>query len=407
MASSMRSFVVAAWLGLLSLVLAGNVSASQPVLIGLDAELGFRNSTSAEAIKQGIQLAIDDINKRGGVLGGRPLELVERPNNTIPARSIANIRELAAMPDMVAVFCGRFSPTVLEALPTIFEQKVLLLNPWSAANAIVDNGRSPNFVFRLSLRDDWAAVRMVEHLSSKKVTRIGLMMLNTSWGRSTQESVLAYVAKNSPLTVVDTQWINWDDTVDTIKTKYQRLIDRKAQGILLTANADEASLLSKAMLSFPKSARIPVASHWGVLGGDLPKMVGPGFDELDFAVVQTFSFNGNKSPKALGLVAAHNRRFGTASAQDIMSPVGVAHAYDLTQILARAINKAGSTDRSAIQSAMEKLEPYDGVVKNFKKPFAANRHEALEPGDVFMSRYRARDGLLEKISTPRVSKTAS
>jgi branched-chain amino acid transport system substrate-binding protein len=128
-------------------------AAPKPVLVGLDAELGFKGSTSAEAIRQGMQLAIDDINQRGGVMGGRPLQLVERANNTIPARSIANIREFAQMPDLVAVFCGRFSPTVLESIPVIHSLQVPLLIPWGAANAIVDNGRKPNFVFRLSLRD--------------------------------------------------------------------------------------------------------------------------------------------------------------------------------------------------------------------------------------------------------------
>lgn len=40
-----------------------------PVLIGLDAEFGHKTSTSAQAIQRGMEIAIDEINRKGGVLG--------------------------------------------------------------------------------------------------------------------------------------------------------------------------------------------------------------------------------------------------------------------------------------------------------------------------------------------------
>jgi branched-chain amino acid transport system substrate-binding protein len=374
-------------------------AAPKPVLVGLDAELGFKGSTSAEAIRQGMQLAIDDINQRGGVMGGRPLQLVERANNTIPARSIANIREFAQMPDLVAVFCGRFSPTVLESIPVIHSLQVPLLIPWGAANAIVDNGRKPNFVFRLSLRDDWAVYRMMEHLSSRNLQRVGLMMLNTSWGRGTEQSAIEFVRrKGNRLTLVHTEWINWDDTVESIGVKYQRLLSANAQALLLTVNSVEAVLLAKAMLELPPVKRLPVASHWGVAGGNLPAETGPKFSELDFAVVQTFALTGKLTPKQKALFEAHQKSFGSKSPRDIASVVGVGHAYDLMQLLARAIDKAGTTNRESIRQALENLGPYDGVVRTYQRPFTQSRHEALDLKDVFMATYSKSDLKLERMT---------
>lgn len=51
---------------------------SSPILIGIDAEFGVVGSTSAQAIRWGAQIAVDEINADGGVLGGRPLALVEK-----------------------------------------------------------------------------------------------------------------------------------------------------------------------------------------------------------------------------------------------------------------------------------------------------------------------------------------
>ena len=85
----------------------------------------------------------------------------------------------------------------------------------------------------------------------------------------------------------------------------------------------------------------------------------------------------------------------------MLSPVGVAHAYDLTHLLARAINKAGSTDRRKIRDALEQLEPYDGLIQRYAKPFSPQRHDALSPERIFMAHYMP-DGSRERIpwSTP-------
>jgi branched-chain amino acid transport system substrate-binding protein len=367
-----------------------------PVLIGLDGEFGHASSTSAEAIKQGILIALEEINAAGGVLAGRPLRLVERANHAVPARSVANLNEFAAMPDLVAVYCGRFSPTVLEVLPVIAERQLPLLDPWAAADAIVDNGQSPNYVFRLSLRDSWAAPAMLDHLHRLSVKRVGLLMLNTSWGRGTKQAAETALAVRQHQSIVGTQWINWDDREGSMSAKYLALRKAGAQGLILTANPAEAAVLLKSMLALPPSARVPVASHWGVTGGDLVNLVGPGFFELDFAVVQTYSFIGDRTKVAARVVAAHRRLFGTQGERTIASPVGVAHAYDLTHILARAVTLAGTTARPKVRDALERTGPYQGLLRRYAPPFTAQRHEALDEKTIVMCRY-ANDGALEPV----------
>ena len=167
-----------------------------PVYIGLDAEFGYKGSTSAEAIERGIMIAIEEINQHGGVLHGRPLELLKRTNHSVPARSTQNIEELASNPDLAAVFCGRFSPTVLDSLPTIHRLQIPMLDPWAAADGITDNEYQPNFVFRLSLRDSWAMQVMIPYAGSNNAYRLGLLLLNTSWGRSNFTAAESYLSKH-------------------------------------------------------------------------------------------------------------------------------------------------------------------------------------------------------------------
>ncbi|MFL6634894.1 MAG: ABC transporter substrate-binding protein, partial [Massilia sp.] len=92
---SSRRRCVAAALSLSGLLPAARAAAPRPVLLGIDAEFGLENSTSAQAVELGMRAAIAEINAAGGVLHGRPLEVVTKDHRSIPARGIRNIQEFA------------------------------------------------------------------------------------------------------------------------------------------------------------------------------------------------------------------------------------------------------------------------------------------------------------------------
>lgn len=366
--------------------------AGGPVLVGLDAEFGLDNSISAQAIELGMRAAITEINAAGGVLGGRKLELVTRDHRSIPARGIRNIRELAAMPDLVAVFGGRFSPVLIEQLPTLVEARLPFMAVWSSADAIIDNGTDPNYIFRVSLRDSLAMPHMLKSAERRGYTRIGLLLTNTSWGRSNETAALLHAgAGKARARIVGTAWYNWRDR--TLLPGYQRLRAAGAQAIVLVANDDEAAILVKEVAALPAAQRLPIISHWGVTGGDFVGQAGPALQQVDFTVIQTFSFF-QADPKLLdGFMKTLAGISPIRRIDDIRAPVGVAHAYDAMHLLARAIAKAGSTERPAVRDALERLGSYRGLVRLYQPPFTQDRHEALGPEQLLMARFRA-DGAL-------------
>lgn len=369
-----------------------------PILVGLDAEFGIPTSTSAQAVQQGIALAIDEINRRGGVLGGRPLSLVTTDNGAIAAKARDNLRTLAANPDIVAVFGGKYSPIYMECLPVAQELGIPLLDPWGSADPITDNDLRPSYVFRLSLKDSWAAPAFLrfarEHLGA---TRIGLLLANTAWGRSNRDAVLRS-APHSRMSVVGQQWFNWGER--TLLPQYVRLREDGAQAIVVITNEVEGAMLAREVAALPKSDRLPMVSHWGVTGGRFSELAGQSLLDIDYTVIQTFRFVGNGSPAARRVLAGLRDKYGIATAEDVKSPVGVAQAYDLMHLLARAIAKAGSTDRGRIRSAMEQLGAYDGLVRRYERPFTASRHDALGPAQIFFARYLPGDRLVPVASAP-------
>lgn len=390
----MKKFLFA----IFGILLMPTAMAVDPVYIGLDAEFGHKSSTSAQAIQQGIQIAIDEINRAGGVLGGRNLELVTRDNRSVTAIGVDNLRELAGIKDLVAVFGGKFSPVYIECLPVAHELEIPLLDPWGSADPITDNTHRPSYTFRLSLKDAWAAPAFVDFaMKQHKAKRLGVLLPNTSWGRSNRAAIDSATAAKG-VRIVGRSWYNWGDA--TLMTQYKELLAAGAQAIILVANESEGSLLVREIAALPKAQRLPIISHWGITGGEFSRMAGDALQQVDLAVIQTYSFIGDDSPTARRVLAALKRSYGIDSAAQIKSPVGVAHAYDLTHLLAKAIDRAGSTDRRNIQKALENLAPYRGLIQTYAKPFTASRHDALSAKNIFFARYTA-DEMLIPIGLPQ------
>lgn len=375
---------------LLSSFYCDSVAAKEPVLIGIDAEFGLQGSTSAQAIELGARAAIAEVNAAGGVLGGRKLQVVIRDNRSIPARGVQNLQELAALPELVAVLGGRFSPVILEQMPFIEALHVPYLVTWASADQIINNDMSPNYIFRVSLSDKLAMPYMLEHAAARGIKKVGLLLINTSWGRSNQAAAEKYTQTGRLPKIVRSSWYSWTDS--SLVDKYNSLVDAGAKAIILVSNV-EAAVLVREIAALPAERRVPLIAHWGVTGGDFFEQAGSALKQVDLSVLQTFSFFTAEPARRKRFLQYASPINGVTRIDDIESPVGSAHAYDAIHILARAIRLAGSTDRVRVRNALEKVQSYQGLVRDYAQPFTRDRHEALTTKELMMVRYRI-DGVL-------------
>lgn len=397
----MKPGLLHAFLAGLALATAGTAALAAghpaPVLLAIDAEFGVRASTSAQAIQRGAEIAAAEINAAGGLFNGRPLKIIVRNNNSVPARAAENIRELAADPDVIAVMSGKHSPVVQQMVPLVQELRIPYLDPWAAADDITERLPLPDFVFRLSLKDSWALRTMVRTAAARGYRRIGLLLPNSGWGRSSLAAAEKAIGKTS-LRLLEPQWYNFGE--QEFAAHYNALRQAGAQVLLLVANEMEGAAVVREIARHPKGERLAVISHWGVTGGQFFSMAREGLAGVDFSVVQSYSFLDANRTKAgspaARVVQALQKDYGVASPRQIESPVGLAHAYDLTHLLALAVKRAGSLEREAIRDALERLPEYRGLVRHYQPPFTPERHEALDPALVFLARY-APDGAIERI----------
>ena len=369
---------------LAALAFAGPVRAADPVKIGHIAALSGASAQSGEAITRGIQVAIDEINAKGGVLGGRMLELVQRDDESVPPKGIIAARELISREKVVAIFGGIDTPVGMAMVPILNKEKMIHMGVWAAGTGITRNGATPNYVFRVSAVDALVDVKLLDYAVKKfGAKKAGLMLINNPWGQSNEQGLIAAAKTNTAIEIVGIEKFENAD-VDMVP-QLTRLKEKGADSIILVVNTPPGAQMMKSRERMGWNA--PVISHWGISGGRFPELAGPTAGDAHF--IQTYSFFGKQNPVGERVLAALIKKYpAIKGAGDVFSPVGTANAYDAMHLLAMAINQAGSTDADAIRTALEDLKgSYQGLIKTYTKPFSPENHDALSPDDYIMVRY--------------------
>ncbi len=382
---------------LLSLLLVsctGNRETKPSIKIGLIAPLSGYLAPSGEAIQRGMLLAIDEVNREGGVLG-RPLALVVDDVENDPLAGVAVLQALVQHDKMVAVFTGTFSTVILAQLDIIHERQIPLIIPLGSVTTITRNGRVPNYAFRIAMSDEYANEFMVRYaLDVVGVRHPGIIAETTDWGNSNVNGLSHWLARLArPAASIE----RFAQSETNMRHQLTRLRAAGADALLLVANASDAAAIIRGMVTL--GWKVPVVSHSGTSIGRFVELAGVANTD-GVLTLQTFSFFGPLSPKANAVLRAYHARFGTRRVEEVRVPIAVASSYDGIHLLARAIRQAGSTDGPRVRAALEELEPYDGLMKRYAPAFTADRHDALLTEDYLMAVWQ--EGRLVPAPQPRL-----
>jgi branched-chain amino acid transport system substrate-binding protein len=378
---SMRRTVFFALIALAAAGLGGPTLAQgkDPVKIGLSAAVSGGSAASGEAIKRGILIAMDEINAKGGVLGGRRLELVIRDDEGNPAKGVTIARELVEREKVAAVFGGLHTTVALAQVPVWHELRTPYMGAWAAGTNIARNGRTPNFVFRVSANDDYVDKYLTRYaVDVLKKSKPGLLLENTAWGQSNEAGLAKWLGERK-IKPVGVEKFNWNDP--DMSPQLLRLRSAGADHVVLVANAPEGAQVVKSRAKI--GWEVPMISHWGISGGRFAELTGELSEGVTF--VQTYSFFGKQSERGEAVLRALREKFGVKGPEEVIAPVGTANAYDGLHLLALAIEQAGGTDGTRIRDALENLKvEHKGLIKTYRPPFTADQHDALTDEDYVM-----------------------
>lgn len=361
----------------------GGGAAGDPIKLGLVAAITGPSAVSGEAITRGLTIALEEINANGGVMGGRPLELVIRDDESTPAKGVASARELIEQEDVALVFGGLDSPVSLAMLPVFHELETPYMGVWAAATGITRNDFDPNYAFRVSANDNIVDSFLLRYAKNEiGATKVGLVLINNPWGESNQQGFEEWAPKYD-MEIVGIEKFNDGDT--DISPQLSRLQEGGAEALLMVANAAPSAQAMKSLVRLGWD--VPVVSHWGPTGGRFPELAGADA-AARVVLMQTYSFYEAGDEKSKALLGKLEEKYNVGGPEDIIAPVGVANAYDAMHLVALALDTADTTEGPALRESFYELPTYEGLIKTYENPFSPDNHDALNEDDYILVQWQ-------------------
>jgi len=161
--------------------LAGSALAQKAVKIGVLTPLSPPGDASeGQFIVRGAKIGAEAVNARGGILGGRQIELVVEDDAGTPEKGVAGLRKLATQDQVVAVI-GQFHSSVMGAVQTLAEQfEIPVFSTQASARGITE--QHLNYTFRTHVIDPDRVQLWNRWIKQHGFKRVALLTENTDYG---------------------------------------------------------------------------------------------------------------------------------------------------------------------------------------------------------------------------------
>ena len=350
---------------------AGMASAADPIKIGVSGPFTGGSSSMGVSMRDGVRLAIDEINKAGGVMG-RQLQAVERDDEAKNERGVQIAQELINK-EKVTATVGYINTGVALASQRFFQEaKIPVMNNVATGSLITQQFKDQpeNYIFRNAAHDSIQAPMIVEEAITRRgFKKVAILADSTNYGQLGRAD-LETALKAKGITPVATEKFNIKDvdmTAQLLKAK-----EAGAEVILTYGIGPELAQIANGMTKL--GWKVPMVGSWTLSMANYIDNAGPGGEGA--RMPQTF-IQEPTTPKRQAFIINYLKTFNPKN-QRIDSPVSAAQGYDSIYLLAAAIKQANSTEGPKIKAALEDLKtPVEGVITTYNKPFTAKDHEAI------------------------------
>ncbi len=345
--------------------------AADPVKIGLTGPFTGGSASMGVSMRDGVRLAVSEINKAGGVLG-RPIQLVERDDEAKNEVGVQIAQELINKEQVVATM-GFINTGVALASQRFYEEnEIPVINNVATGTLITQQFLPPdnpkNYVFRMSANDVIQSGMIVDEAITKRGYKAPAILADsTNYGQLGQADLIKALATKG-LKPVTTEKFNIGDTDMT--SQLLRAKAANADVILTYGIGPELAQIANGMAKL--GWKLPIVGSWTLSMSTFIDNAGANGEGA--VMPQTF-IQSPSTPKRKAFIEAYQAAY---KVDRIPSPISAAQGYDGVYVLAAAISQAKSTDGPKIQAALENLQTkVEGVVTIYNHPFTATDHESI------------------------------
>jgi branched-chain amino acid transport system substrate-binding protein len=362
----------------ITLSLAATAQAADAIKIGVSGPFTGGSSSMGVSMRDGVRLAVQDVNAKGGVLG-RQIELVERDDEAKNERGVQIAQELINREKVVATV-GLINTGVTLASTRFYQSASIPAIVNVATGSVVTQQFLPpkyehNYVFRMSAADNIQAPMIAaEAVTKRGFKKVAIMADSTNYGQLGREDMEKALDKLGvkPVAVEKFNIGDVDMTAQLLRAK-----EAGAEALLTYGIGPELAQLANGMAKL--GWKVPLIGSWTLA---MANFIDTARANGDGALMpQTFIQNPN-TPKRKAFIDAYVQTFKPKHDR-IESAVSAAQGYDSVLLLAAAIEQAGDTKGADIRAALENLKkPVEGVIMTYKAPYSTADHETIDGPDL-------------------------
>jgi branched-chain amino acid transport system substrate-binding protein len=330
--------------------------AQDTIKVGEFASLTGKEAAFGQSSHKGTQLAVEEINAHGGVLG-KKIDLLCEDDLSKNGESATITRKLISRDKIVALLGEVASGRSLEAAPICQEKHVPMISPSSTNPKVTEVG---DYIFRVCFTDPFQGKLIANFaLKSLKVKKIAML---TDVGLPYSVGLAQYFKE--PFTagggaiVIEKNYTSGDKD---FKAQLTAIKGTSPEAIFIPGYYTEAAEIAQQARGL--GITVPI---FGGDGWEAPALIKIGKEAMEGNFFSTHYSAENQSPEVQNFVTKFKARF-KGETPDALAALG----YDSAMVLADAIKRAGTTDGPKLRDAIAATQ-YEGVTG--KTAFDASRN---------------------------------
>src|SRR5688572_24803912 len=313
----------------------GATDTTGDILVGFYGSLTGDGASFGQSSREGAELAVDELNAAGGVLG-RQIRLLVEDDQSKPEEASNAVTKLITQDNVVAVIGEVASRRTLAAAPIAQRYQIPMITPASTNEKVTEVG---DYVFRVCFIDPFQGEVLAKFayndLKARKVAILRDQAQDYSVGLT--DSVAQHFNKLGGQVLPPVSYSSGDAD---FKAALTRIRSEKPDVLFATGYYSEAAIITR-------QAR-ELGMTMPILGGD--GWVGDALQNGREALKNTFISNHysgeNPDPNVQNFRKAYRAKFNREP--DSIAALG----YDAAKVLADSINRAGTTDGPKLRDAV-------------------------------------------------------
>ena len=318
------------------LAFAGLAQAQQTIKIANIVELSGPGTTAGTLFKNGVELAVKEINENGGILG-KKIESTTVDTQTNPGVA-KGLTQKAVDDGVLAIFGPVYSGSIMVSMAESKRGEVPNFTGGEAA-AITQQGNP--YVFRTAFGQSTSFPKLVKYINTKAKT-LAVIYVNNDFGKGGRDTLTKLMTGGPTQIVADisTDAGQVDFSAAVLKAKQSN-----ADAIFAYTNEEESARLLRELKK--QGWTKPVIGETTLTGQKVIELAG---DAANGAVAHVGLTVDAPIPEMLKFKAKYYQAYGSISDHNGIK------GYTGVYVLKAAIEKAGKIDRKAVADALRGIQ---------------------------------------------------